>query len=158
MAKYKGRGIVSETAEPWEQPFLDHYQEFGGITLSAKLAGVTTPYVRKRREASPTFAEKFEEAHEHFVDSLEKLMVQMGKGQVKSMGFLAIIARLKAERPSKYNDKLQVTGAIGHIHAAPPPEEVNALLRAMLAGSMPETRAQIAGDVIDADSPDQPKE
>jgi len=145
MAKYKGRG---ETAEAWEQAFLERYATEGGISLSAKEAGVTWQYVKKRGEASPAFADKFETAQQEYGERLERKMMNLANGN-KGV-FLALMALLKGALPHKYNDKLQIAGVIGHVSAAPPPEVVNALLRSMLDDVMPETRAAIRGEVIDA--------
>jgi len=151
MARYKGRG---ETAEAWEQAFLERYATKGGISLSAKEAGVTWQYVKKRAEASPAFAEKFETASMEYGEIIERKMLALGIDAGSKGMFLALMALLKGAMPQKYNDKLQIAGVIGHVSAAPQPEAVNALLRAMLADSMPETRAQIRGEVLDADHTD----
>jgi hypothetical protein len=143
--RYKGR--TADHPEPWEEGFLTHYAEFGGITLSAKLVGMTVPRVKARVEESPQFAARFDEAKELLADSHEKLLVQMAQGKIKSTGFLALISRLKAERPAKYHDKLQVSGAVAHLHTPIPPAEVEALMRAMLNDAAPETRAAIRGEV-----------
>lgn len=145
--------------EPWEQKFLDHYSEWGSISHGAKVAGVTIGAVKAHRENSERFAALYADAHTTFIDALEKRLVELSKG---NSGFLAAIARLKAELPNKYNDKLQVSGAVAHLHAAPPMDEVRALLRSMVIDALPETRAAITGDVIDmeaaGDDSHQPKE
>jgi len=146
--RYKGRG---ETAEAWESQYLDVLERTGNKSLAAKAVELSTRHVKLLRESNPAFSERWEAAYDHYLDKVETEL-----GEMKNP--IAKIARLRADRPARYLDKLQVAGVIGHVHAAPPQAEIEALLRNMLAGSMPETRAQIAGDVIDADSPDQPKE
>jgi hypothetical protein len=133
---------------PWQEIFLEFYARWGSISHAAKVARVTAPFVRKHQAADADFASRFEAAHEEFVDGLEKRLVEMAEGKA---GFLATIARLKAERPNKYVDKLQVAGAVAHVHTTPPPDEIKALLRAMLADSLPETHAALAADTIDAE-------
>jgi predicted transcriptional regulator len=146
-----GRG---DAAESWEAAFLEHYRSRGGKVLSAKEAGTTWPKVKAHMEASERFREAYDQAHLELLDMLERQLVAMAKGEIKSTGFLALIARLKAELPGKYNDKLQVSGAVAHVHGAPAPEVVNALLREMLGDSRPETRAALAKPVgvIDAEA------
>jgi hypothetical protein len=160
--KYKGRG---ETTEPWEEVFLKEYVEKSGISLSAKAAGTTWQTVYKHRDESPRFAELLETAKMEMIENLERKLMRLSWGEKGN--FLAIIARLKAELPNKYNDKLQVSGAIGHLHAPVPAAEIAALLKAYVEDSTPETRAAIRGEVIDveatviesnaADSPDEPQ-
>jgi hypothetical protein len=135
---------------------LGHYAKWGGISNAAKVSGVTVPYVKKRMEASPHFAEKVHLAIEAFRDSLEERLVEISKG-TNMPAVVAILTRLKKERPSQWNEQLQITGAIAHVHTAPAPEEMQGLLKAMLKDSMPETRKQIAGTVTVIDSEHEPK-
>jgi hypothetical protein len=139
---------LSET-RPWEQIFLERFSTEGGKTLSAKEAGVTWPQVRKRIESDPVFAAAFEEAQEQYRDKIERDILALGNGTKKGAP-ISYIFRLKGERPEKYQDKLQVAGAVAHLHAAPPIEELRSLLAAMLRDAMPETKALIAGEVIEA--------
>jgi hypothetical protein len=77
-----GRKFTSDAAPAaWQDAFLDHYREFGGITLSAKTAGVTVPYVKRHAAEDPEFAERFDEAKEIHADTLEKLLVLMARGR-----------------------------------------------------------------------------
>jgi hypothetical protein len=145
--RYKGR---EETSAVWEEVFLKRFSTEGGRILSAKEAGTTWPKVKAHLEANPRFARLFEEAEAEFVENLERRILQLGNG-LKGQ-FLSYMARLKAAAPHKYNDKLQVSGAIAHVHGAPPADQVVALLREMLADAGPETRAALTGgDVVDAE-------
>lgn len=146
----RGPAVAPEPVESWEPNYLDFYVKWGAPTLAARAAGVTLPTVKKHREASPRFDELCRQAHEEFVDGLEKKLVEMSTGKA---GFLAVIARLKAERPAKYNDKLQIAGVVGHLHGAPPPEAVVGLLRELLLDARPETvKALNAENIIDAEA------
>ena len=144
--KYLGR---TEAPPAWIPVFLEKYSKEGGISLSAREAGTTWQTVKAYAAAHPEFQEKLDEARNELVERLERQMVKMGNGEAKG-NFLAIIARLKGENPAKYNDKLQVSGVVGHLHAGPPPDVVEQLLRDMLAAARPATKAQIMGEVIDA--------
>lgn len=147
MAKYKGRDDVTE---PWEEVFLREYVERGGKMLSAKTAGTTWPRVARKIEESPRFAQAYEAAHAEMLETLERRLMALSAGAKGN--FLAIIARLKAELPAKYNDKLQVSGAVAHLHAAPAPDVVATILREMLLDARPETLKQIgAGEVVEAE-------
>lgn len=145
--KYKGRS--DDHPLPWEEVFLREYVEKGGIALSAKTAGTTWQAVYAHRDTSPRFAEVFDTAKMEMVENLERRLMRLTAGEKGN--FLAIIARLKAELPNKYNDKLQVSGAIGHLHSPVPQAEIESLLRSMIADATPETRAQIAGTVIEGE-------
>ena len=141
--KYKGRD-TTRTPQEWEAVYLGILRDHGNMSKAALIAGTTNPKVKKFREEHPDFDACWLEAMDHYLDRVEQDL-----GEMKNP--IAKIARLRADRPSRYLDKLQVAGAVAHLHAAPPPEEVNALLREMLGASRPATRAQITGTV---DAPD----
>lgn len=143
--KYMGR---TDAPPAWIPAFLEKYSKEGGISLSAREAGTTWQSVKAYAAANPDFAEKLDEAKMELIERLERQMVALGNGTAKG-NFLAIIARLKGENPAKYNDKLQVSGVVGHLHAGPPPEVVEQLLRDMLGAARPATKAAITGEVID---------
>ena len=145
MPRYKGR---AEPVQPWETEFLRIYSEKGGIGLSAKEAGTTWQTVKAHAAHNPEFADRLDEAKTELIERLERQLLRLGSGESKG-NFLAVIARLKGEIPAKYNDKLQVSGVVGHLHAAPPQEEIDNLLREMLGAARPVTRAQITGEVLD---------
>jgi len=147
MAKYKGRGDV---AQIWEVKYLEVLEQTGNKSLAAKAVELSTRHVKLLRESNLAFSERWEAAYDHYLDKVETEL-----GEMKNP--IAKIARLRADRPARYLDKLQVAGTIGHVHVAPPQAEIDALLRNMLAGSMPETRAQIAGTVVDAEDSDEPQ-
>jgi hypothetical protein len=138
----------TEAPPAWVGPFLERYSKEGGISLSAKEAGTTWQTVKAYANKSPEFAERLEEAKNELIEHLERQLVKLGKAESKG-NFLAVIARLKGEIPTKYNDKLQVSGVVGHLHAGPPPEVVEQLLRDMVAAARPATLASITGEVID---------
>jgi hypothetical protein len=145
MAKYKGRGDITE---PWEEVFLKTYTEKGGKRLSAKDAGVTWERVQIHIDESPRFAKLWDAAREEHGEHLERQMLAMMRGELKSSGFMPLMARLKGELPAKYNDKLQIAGAVSHVHSGgPTPVEVAGLVREMLLDMRPETRAAIAAEV-----------
>ena len=150
MAKYKGRG---DYVEPWEEVFLATYTAKGGKRLSAKDAGVTWPKVKAHIEASDRFRALWEAAVEEHGETLERMMLAMARGESKA-AFLPLMARLKGELPVKYNDKLQVSGAVAHVHGEIAPDVVSSLLREMLGDSRPETRAALDKpvDIIDAEA------
>jgi hypothetical protein len=83
-----------------------------------------------------------EDAHRAFVEGLEVQLVEMGhKNNV-----IAVLARLKAERPEKYHERLQVEGRLAtvNIGVAVPLDEAQAFLRRMLGEATPETILAIA--------------
>src|SRR5262249_35645415 len=89
-----------------------------------------------------------------FLGNLEADLVQMGrKGNV-----IGTIARLKAEKPSKYHEKLQVEGQLRSINVNVDVSAGSAteLLKNLLAASTPETHKMLEGhgDVVDAETVD----
>lgn len=131
------------TRNDWQERFLRNYAEWGSRTKAAAAAGVSVRTVRKHELANPAFAEEIKAAHEAFVDGLELRLVEMSR---EKGGFLPLIARLKSELPLKYNDKLQIDGAVKHLHGHAPisHEEAVTLLREMLNEMTETSRAQLA--------------
>lgn len=134
----------------WETTFLDAIRADGSLKRAADAAGVDVKTVKRHLKDDPAFAETYAETREEFVDHLEAMLVDMAAGRLKG-NFLALIARLKAERPQKYSDKLQVEGAIKNLnaHVFATADEARDLLRTMLADATDITKAKLAGNVID---------
>lgn len=132
----------------WETAFLEEYRRWGNLAQAARLAEVNVDTVRRHRKSDPEFAAKIAEAHEQFVDDIETDLVKLGRTK---NNVIALIARLKAERPGKYHDKLQVDAAVKqlNVHAVGSIEDAQKLLAQMLADSTDVTKAALAGEVID---------
>jgi hypothetical protein len=130
--------------EGFESKFLEHFAEWGNRSNAAKAAGVSATTVRKREMESPEFAQQIREAHEAFVEELEQDLVRLGR---KSKNVIAIIARLKGERPAKYNDKLQVDGVMKTLNlnlGVPSQAEAAAMLKQWIAEDITDaTREQL---------------
>lgn len=55
----------------WQDTFLEHYEKTFNIAYSAKMAGVSRPTVYKYLERDPDFKERFDNARESAIDTLE---------------------------------------------------------------------------------------
>jgi len=124
----------------WEEKFFAAYRECESQRTAAKAAGVSHTIIAKRAKANPEFDERLTETREGFLDDLESDLVIMARTK---NNVIAALARLKADRPSRYVEKLQVAGAVAHVHAGPSPEEIDAILRELLVHARPETRASL---------------
>jgi len=133
----------AKALEDWSPVFLRIYALCGSRTKASKAAGVAPRAVKLREQESPEFVEQVKDAHAAFVESLEEELVKLGKEKNNA---LALMMRLKAEAPSKYEDKLRVDGALKHLHGVAPisPEAAADLLRTMLLDSTESTRAVLA--------------
>jgi hypothetical protein len=125
----------------WEHDFLTHYAEWGNKSKAALVADVSLQTVRRREAESSAFAELVREARQAFVENLEMRLVEMGHKN----NALAIIARLRAELPEKYHEKLQIDAAVKSIslNVTATPEQASVLLREMLAEVTDATRATL---------------
>ena len=161
-AAAKPRKIGRPLKTGWEERFFAKYRECGSQRTAAKAAGVSHTIIAKRAKASPEFDERLTETREGFLDDLESDLVMMARTK---NNVIAALARLKADRPNRYVEKLQIAGAVAHLHTGSSPEELNAILREVLVYARPETRASLTpllgGDFIDAPtaavSPSEPK-
>jgi chorismate mutase len=129
-------------ADWWAPKFLALYALSGNKSKAAKAAGADAKTVRALEASSSEFAEQVEEARLEFIDNLEEELVRLSKEKSQP---IAAIARLKAELPHKYEDKLRVDGAMKHLHAVAPlsPEAATELLRTMLLEATDVSIAQL---------------
>jgi hypothetical protein len=129
--------------EDWSVVYLLVLAKHGNPTLAARRADVTPRTVKKRRAADAEFDHLWCEALDSYLDALEESLGQMNNP-------IAKIARLRADRKERYLEKLQVAQATVVTHVAPAGFDAAALLKEMLLDIRPETRAALAGEVIDA--------
>lgn len=127
----------------WEPRFLAAYAEWGNRTEAAKVADVSMQTIRNREKSSPEFAAQLADAHEQFVDGLELDLVKLGRNKNNA---LALMMRLKKERPHAYEDKLRVEAAVKsmNLNVVATADEAKDLLRQMLADATDVTKAQLA--------------
>ena len=120
----------------WEDPFLRCYVEWGNIDKACKKAGVSRERFRKRRKESADFLAQFHNAKRAFMEGLEEDLVRLGRDH---RNVIAIIARLKAENPRKYHEKLQVEGKMLQYQITIPPDEAKVFFQEMIRHAQPET-------------------
>jgi hypothetical protein len=154
VARYKGRSDThAHVPEIWETVYLEVLSKRGNMSTAAKMAGTTNRIVKARRDESPEFNAQWMEAMDAYLDSVEEDL-----GALKNP--IAKIARLRADRPDRYLEKhqLAVAGTILNAHFAPPPDEINSLLQAMVKSMAPESRAQIVEGSIKSLPPESTDE
>lgn len=120
----------------WETPFLNSFIEWGSVSKACQIAGVPRQRIVDRRNRSEDFKQRFRDAKRAFIEGLEEDMVRLGRDH---KNVIAILARLKAERPEKYHEKLQVEGRILRLNVNITDDEAKVFLREMLAAARPST-------------------
>jgi hypothetical protein len=145
----KAKGAAAKPAggqlrTDWQPKFLRKYAESGSRSRSAFVAGVSVRTVRKTEIRDAEFAQQLAEAHAAFVESLEEELVKLGRSKTSS-SVTALQTRLRAEAPTKYNDKLQIEGAIKslNVSVAATPQQAAELLREMLESATDATRERL---------------
>jgi hypothetical protein len=136
---------AQKATDAWEPVYLEVLARHGNPTLAARRADVDTRTVKRRREADADFNAKVNEALDTYLDALEETLGGMNNP-------IARIARLRADRPARYLDKVQIAQAVAVTHLQPPDGfDVHALLRDMIAdaAARPESRAALTGEIID---------
>lgn len=129
--------VIQATSLEWEPQFLKSYAASGNPSKSARAAGVVLKTVKQRLAADPEFKERYDAALEEYRDRLEEALGNHHQ-------VVGLIARLKGERPSKYNDKLQVEGSIKQVTVHASADEARDLLRSMLLDATDSTKQQLA--------------
>ena len=93
---------MTTRARPWEKRFLTSLARYCNITQAAKDAGVGRRTVYDRRDASPDFAEKWDEALEEALDAVElAVYTESLKGDMQTARWF-----LSRRRPQVWGDKL----------------------------------------------------
>lgn len=134
--------VAADQAATWPAVYLAQYAVHGNLKLAAATAGVEPKEVRARIKQDADFAEQVWAAHEDFCDNLEHALVVLG---INKNNALALLARLKAERPQKYQDELRINASLKSVvlHAVAPEAAVE-LLRLMVADATPATLASLS--------------
>jgi hypothetical protein len=131
--KRKGRRGVKWTPELQEN-FLDLYRELGSARKCAEILGISTVLISKKRNGDPDFDEECIQCEEDFADmvdenitqralmGVEEPVVYQGKIMKDENGHPLKVSRqsdrlaelvVKAQRPDKYRERKEITGAGG---------------------------------------------
>jgi hypothetical protein len=94
----------------WAPRFIEVFSATGNVRLAATAAGVSRDAPYKRAQADPEFAASWLRSREDAVDGLEAECRRRAlNGSDALLTFL-----LRAERPSKYRDRVEVTLDLRH--------------------------------------------
>lgn len=95
-----------------EDEFLRLYET--GITVfkAASAIGLSASTIFRRRRMDPEFSKRFDEAREVNLDNLEDILQQ----QAINGNTIAIFGLLKAFRPQRWRENVNVTGQVQHKH------------------------------------------
>jgi hypothetical protein len=88
----------------WAPRFIDVYSATGNVRLAATAAGVSREAPYKKAQANPTFAADWLRAREDAIDVLEA----EARRRALSTSDTLLMFLLKADRPDKYRDKVDV--------------------------------------------------
>lgn len=126
-----GRGMAKMTTvtSRARASFLQHLQETGNVTASAKAAGFSRTAAYERRSVDPEFAAAWKEAEEIATDTLEaearrraiegveEPVYYLGKecGRIRKYSDRMLEILLKAHRPDKFRERIstELTGKDG---------------------------------------------
>lgn len=138
-------GGTSSHAEPWYDTFLRDLALRGSVTLAAAAARVHRSTAYRHMEADLQFAAEVEAAQSYYREYLEWESVDLGHRKGNPLPYFA---RLKAELPSRYIERQAVLQLAVNASEVPP-EQWQALLRAIATDTMAETRVRfgMADDV-----------
>jgi hypothetical protein len=119
----------------WEGDFLSALRDTGNVHLAEEAAGVSRSLAYKRRGQDAAFAEAWDEALEEAIDKLEAVAWRrasegvkktkgvwfngrrVGEEAVLEFSDTLLIFLLKAHRPQKYRENVQVSHSIAFIEA-----------------------------------------
>lgn len=102
-APKKRRGVGE-----WRPQFLAALRNSGNVRAACQAAGVSRQLAYSHKEASKEFAAQWAEAMEDAIDVLEAVASQRAKASSDTL----LIFLLKAHRPDKYADRLNVLHTI----------------------------------------------
>ena len=134
-----------ETLTDAQRAFLAAFSEMGVVKRACKVAGVGRSSHYDWMEASAEYREAFERAKEDAADSLEAEVYRRAvKGVKKPVGWYKGVAgghvrefsdnllmfQLKAMRPEKFRDRVDVRGVLAHLDVSLLPDELVARLAA----------------------------
>ena len=93
---------MTTRARRWEKQFLASLARHCNITQAAKEAGIARRTAYGRRDASPDFAEKWDEAIEEAIDAIEiAVYTESLKGDMQTARWF-----LSRRRPQVYGDRM----------------------------------------------------
>ncbi len=125
-----GHGKKGEIAHPQQRAFLAAFRETGNVRLTCEVAGVGRNSHYRWLEKDSEYREAFELAKEDAADILEAEAYRRavegvekpvgwykGKpgGTVREYSDILLIFLLKALRPEKYRERVEVRGSLAHI-------------------------------------------
>ena len=128
-----------------QRAFLECYREMGVIRRACKVAKVGRSSHYEWMEANPEYRRAFEDAQEDAADSLEVEVYRRAvKGVKKPVGWykgvaggyvrersdLLLMFALKALRPEKFRERVDVRGVLAHLDVSLLPDELVARLAA----------------------------
>ncbi len=134
-----------ETLTDPQRAFLAVYGEMGVIRRACKVAGVGRSSHYEWMEDNPAYRAAFEAAKEDAADALEAEVYRRAvKGVKKAVGWykgvaggyvreysdLLLMFQLKALRPEKYRERVDVRGVLAHLDVSQLPDELVARLAA----------------------------
>lgn len=129
----KGRKGTKWTPELQEQ-VLDLYMEYGVVSRVARMLGCSPTVIKNHRDADPDFDEQMCDCEEAYADFVEEQMLNraingtqekivfQGKIMEDEHGHPLTVVKhsdrlmelaMKAQKPDKYSDKKQISGAGG---------------------------------------------
>lgn len=92
------------TSGAWIEPFLHNLRNTANVRAACNAAGIRRPVAYDRRDSHPEFAARWEQAMEEACDILEFV----ARKRAFETSDTLLIFLLKAHRPERFADRLQV--------------------------------------------------
>lgn len=108
VVKSPGKPRYLDFSKDKKRDFLEKLANCWSPTAAARSVGMTREMVFKHREGDAAFAKQWDDAIEQSVDTLEDQAINRAMNRSDTL----MIFMLKALRPHKYGDKLNVTNNV----------------------------------------------
>lgn len=100
--------LTEFTPKKWREPFLDALSQHGNVSRAARTAKISRVMLYRDRAADADFAQAWTAAQQLGLDSLEDVANMRARRDSDTL----LIFLLKAHRPEKYRDRVQVDASI----------------------------------------------
>ena len=97
--------LTAQYSDQRKAQFLDTFREICNMSQAAEVAGIDRTTVYNWRRDDPNFKKQFEQAREDGAEALEDVAYQRAQEQSDRL----IMALLKAYKPDRFGDRLDIT-------------------------------------------------
>ncbi len=100
-------------AREWEPAFLTAFRASANVAAACRAAGISRTTAYEHRNASPTFAAAWEQAHADYVDALELRASRIALEDGSEQMIRWMLPRLRPDKWADPEKRIELTGAGG---------------------------------------------